>query len=132
MIQNSDEVRISGTDEEIGLRGSPITYIFAGNPVHQLLKRAIAEINSGELHPGGYAFQLIVANVLLSDVLSGPAESRARAIEVTGQLMSQQLRTEIHLSEELRALIAAPPPQLFDPLRGDRARSLGYYEAEED
>lgn len=127
VLQNTEELEISGSGDEVGLKGSARTYIFKGNSLHQLLRRSLASLDRGELDPANYAFLLIIANLLISSDWRPLEEDRLRNAEFLRQLMTQNLGREINLSDEIRALIAAPPPPLFDPMRGDRSLPFGFY-----
>jgi hypothetical protein len=121
VFQNSDDLVISGFDEEVGLKGSARTYIFKGNLLHEILQGSLISLDQGEMDPANYAFLLIVVNQLLSNDWMILEEDRLRAAEVLRQLMSQHLNQEIDFPDKLRALIATSLPRIFDPMRGERS-----------
>ncbi len=125
LFQTSDELAVSGSDEEVGLKGSARTYIFKGNLLHRILQGSLISLNQGEMDPANYAFLLIVVNQLLSNDWMTLEEDRFRTAEVLRQLMGQHLNQQIDFSAELRSLIATSSPRIFDPMRGERSLQAG-------
>jgi len=125
VLQNSDELAISGFDEEVGVKGSARTYIFKRNLLHQILQRSVISLDQGEIDPANYAFLLIAVNRLLSNDWMTLEEDRLRTAEVLRQVMSQHLNQEITFSDELRALIATSSIRIFDPMWGERSLLAG-------
>lgn len=126
VLQNSEELEINGPDDEIGLQSSSRAYIFKGNSLHQLLKKSIDSLARGELGPEIYAFQLILANRLLSNNWRLQDAGILRNVEVERQVMSQQLAREISVTEEVRALVSNSLPSIFDPMRGERFQPISF------
>jgi hypothetical protein len=121
VFQDSDELVMSGFDEEVGLKGSVSTYIIKGNLLHQILRKSLHSIDHGEMDPATYAFLLITVNLLISNDWVTLDQDRFRTSEALRQQMSQQLNQQINFPDELRALIATSLPRMFDPMRGERS-----------
>jgi hypothetical protein len=130
VIQDSDELSLSGLGGECGLQGSARSYIFRGNQIHGLISRALADFESGAIDAANYAFAVMMFNLVISDQTYSTDESRLRAAENLRQVLVQtgQVRVdEILLSVEFREIIEHPPAPLFDPMRGERLAPYGPY-----
>lgn len=124
VLEDSSHLPKTGVDDECGVKTATRTYIFKGNPVHDVLTKSLNELEAGDLHPASYAFAIILVNMALTYELA--AADHMREIEVLRQTMSQEAATEIALPEDLRALVAHPPAPPFDPLRGERSVPYGW------
>jgi hypothetical protein len=123
VLQDSDELSISGMDGECGLMGSARSYIFRGNQIHALISRALADFEDGAIDATSYAFAVIMTNFVISDQTHTTGESRLRAAESLRQMLVQtgQIRFDDRpITAEFREIIEHPPTPLFDPMRGER------------
>lgn len=124
VIQNSESVRVGGSDGEAGIRTLANLYIFSGNETHEFLRNSLASLERSELDATNYAFAVIVVNSLISYEALGPENNRLRQAQNLSQVISQQLGTEVPIPAELRELISHPP-RIFDPTRGERFLPFG-------
>jgi hypothetical protein len=130
VIQDSDDLCVSGLNGECGLMGAARSYVFRGNQIHTLISKTLADFENGEIDAASYAFTVIMFNYLLSDQTYSTDENRLRTAENVRQNLVQtgQIRIdEMPLSAELREIIMHPPASMFDPMRGERLSTYGPY-----
>jgi hypothetical protein len=126
VLQNSDELAISGFAGECGLKGAARSFIFRDNQIHDSLSKTLRAFEDGEIQAPDYTFVIIAINTLLSADIDSRDEIRIRLIDSVRHVMRQSLNVEIAFPPELRELVAHPPT-LFDPLRGERFYGYGAF-----
>ncbi|HEV2133363.1 MAG TPA: ATP-binding protein [Terracidiphilus sp.] len=120
VLQESDDVMITGASARSGLAGSAQTYIFKGNGLHELLSESHQGLETGKATEAEFALVLLVINLFLSEGWMTNATNRARMFRQFQQQIGQQSASELRVSAELQELIDGEKYSIFDPLRGDR------------
>jgi hypothetical protein len=125
LLQQSDELQVSGASGECGLRGAVRLYLFNNNPIHEYILNRKEAVERGKESASNYAFTIFVLTLFLSgENFSGEMATRSRQLDQYRQLLGQG-NVEVTISPDLRVLLDSRQSRIFDPKRGER-RPYGF------